>query len=46
MMLTVNGLNIESSAMASSCSPADMLLPPIHTAVFFRSLGPRVNMQP
>ena len=46
MMETENGSKSASCAMARSCSPADMLLPPIQTAVFFRSLGPRVKMQP
>ena len=43
---TVSGLNMASTAMASSCSPAVMLFPPIHTAVFFRCFAPRVKMQP
>jgi len=43
---TRNGPNIASTAIASSCSPAVMLVPPIHTAVFLRSFGPRVKRQP
>ena len=43
---TRRGSNMASCAIASSCSPADMLLPPIQTAVLCRSLGPRVKMQP
>ncbi len=43
---TRRGSNMASCAIARSCSPADMLLPPIQTAVFFRSLGPRVKMHP
>ena len=46
MMETVKGAKTASCAMARSCSPADMLLPPIQTAVLCRSLGPRVKMQP
>ena len=46
MTETLSGGNIASSAMARSCSPCDMLLPPIQTAVLCRSLGPRVKMQP
>ena len=42
----MKGANSESWAIASNCSPADMLFPPIQTAVFFRSLGARVKMQP
>ncbi len=34
MMLTRRGGCSESTAKASSCSPTDMLLPPIHTAVW------------
>ena len=41
-----NGSNSASCAIASSCSPADMLLPPIQTAVLWRSFAPRVKMQP
>ena len=33
-------------AAASSCSPAAMSVPPMKIAVFFRSFGPRVKMQP
>ncbi len=46
MMETVYGLKRASCAIARSCSPADMLLPPIQTAVLCRSFGPRVKMQP
>ena len=46
MIETRSGSNMASCAMASSCSPADMLLPPIQTAVLCRSLAPRVKMQP
>ncbi len=46
MTETLSGGNIASRAMARSCSPWDMLLPPIQTAVLWRSLGPRVKMQP
>ena len=46
MIDTLNGGNIESTARASSCSPAAMLVPPIQTAVLWRSFGPRVNRQP
>src|SRR2546429_53788 len=40
---TVKGLNIAFVAAASSCSPRAMSAPPTKTAVFFRSLGPRVK---
>jgi len=43
---TVKGLNIAFVAAASSCSPTPMSDPPTKTAVFFKSLGPRVKMQP
>ena len=46
MIETRNGSNSASCAIARSCSPADMLLPPIQTAVLCRSFGPRVKMQP
>jgi hypothetical protein len=43
---TVKGSNIASTAIASSCSPCDMLLPPIQMAVWRRSFGARVKMHP
>jgi len=43
---TVKGLNMAFVAAPSSCSPTAMSAPPTNTAVFFRSLGPRVKMQP
>ena len=46
MTETVNGAKNASCAMARSCSPADMSVPPMKTAVLCRSLGPRVKMQP